>query len=100
MTREITGTIDGDTVRIRSAYGEQHGDSLNLTFSGKVSGRPDDGHARHGRVPGRDVDGDASRGAERLMLVRARSIRLPELAQAGPCRSRMTSWRSQRPLWP
>ena len=38
MTREITGTIDGDSVRIRSAYGEQHGDSVNLTFVGKVSG--------------------------------------------------------------
>ena len=38
VTREISGTIDGDTVRIRSAYGEQHGDSVNLTFSGKVSG--------------------------------------------------------------
>ena len=38
MTREITGTIDGDSVRIRSAYGEQHGDSINLTFTGKVAG--------------------------------------------------------------
>jgi len=38
MTREIAGTIDGDNVRIRSAYGEQHGDSVNLTFVGKVSG--------------------------------------------------------------
>ena len=38
MTREISGTIDGDSVRIRSAYGEQHGDSVNLTFSGKVTG--------------------------------------------------------------
>jgi uncharacterized pyridoxal phosphate-dependent enzyme len=37
-TREIAGTIDGDNVRIRSAYGEQHGDSVNLTFSGKVAG--------------------------------------------------------------
>ena len=37
-TREITGTIDGDAIRIRSAYGEQHGDSINLTFSGKVTG--------------------------------------------------------------
>jgi uncharacterized pyridoxal phosphate-dependent enzyme len=38
MTREIAGTIDGDSVRIRSAYGEQHGDSVNLTFSGKIAG--------------------------------------------------------------
>jgi uncharacterized pyridoxal phosphate-dependent enzyme len=38
VTREISGTIDGDNVRVRSAYGEQHGDSVNLTFTGKVSG--------------------------------------------------------------
>lgn len=38
VTREITGAIDGDSVRIRSAFGEQHGDSINLTFSGKVTG--------------------------------------------------------------
>ena len=38
MTRELTGAIDGDSVRIRSAYGEQHGDSVNLTFTGKVTG--------------------------------------------------------------
>jgi uncharacterized pyridoxal phosphate-dependent enzyme len=38
VTREITGTIVGDNVRIRSAYGEQHGDSVNLTFIGKVTG--------------------------------------------------------------
>ena len=37
-TREIAGAIDGDSVRIRSAYGEQHGDSVNLTFIGKVTG--------------------------------------------------------------
>ena len=37
-TREITGTLDGDSVRIRSAFGEQHGDSINLTFTGKVTG--------------------------------------------------------------
>ena len=38
ITREVTGTIDGDRVRIRSAIGEQHGDSIGLTFSGTVSG--------------------------------------------------------------
>ena len=25
-------------MRIRSAYGEQHGDSVNMTFSGKIAG--------------------------------------------------------------
>ena len=38
MTREVTGTIDGDTVRVRSAFGEQHGDSMNPTFNGKLAG--------------------------------------------------------------
>jgi len=38
MTREITGSIDGDAVRIRSAYGEQHGDAVSLTFTGTVAG--------------------------------------------------------------
>jgi hypothetical protein len=38
VTREISGAIDGDNVRIRSAYGEQHGDAVNLTFTGRVAG--------------------------------------------------------------
>jgi L-seryl-tRNA(Ser) seleniumtransferase len=38
VSRDLTGTIDGDSVRIRSAYGESNGDSLNYTFTGKVSG--------------------------------------------------------------
>src|SRR4029453_13255626 len=38
VTREVTGTVDPAPIRIRSAYGEQHGDSVNLTFSGKVNG--------------------------------------------------------------
>ena len=65
MTREVTGTIDGDSVRIRSAFGEQHGDSINLTFSGKVAGDQMSGDARHGRIPRRDVDRARRRGARR-----------------------------------
>ncbi len=38
VTRDLTGTIDGDTVQIRSAYGEEHGDALSFTFSGTVTG--------------------------------------------------------------
>jgi L-seryl-tRNA(Ser) seleniumtransferase len=38
ISRDVTGTIDGDNVKIRSAYGESNGDALNYTFSGKVSG--------------------------------------------------------------
>jgi seryl-tRNA(Sec) selenium transferase len=35
-SRDLRGTIDGDAVRIRSAW--EHGDSLNYTFTGRVSG--------------------------------------------------------------
>ena len=38
VTRELTGHDRRRRVRIRSAYGEQHGDSINLTFTGKVTG--------------------------------------------------------------
>jgi L-seryl-tRNA(Ser) seleniumtransferase len=35
-SRDLRGTIDGDAVRVRSAW--EHGDSLSYTFSGKVAG--------------------------------------------------------------
>jgi uncharacterized pyridoxal phosphate-dependent enzyme len=38
VTRDVTGTIEGDAVRIRSAFGEEHGDAISLLFTGKVSG--------------------------------------------------------------
>ena len=38
VSRDLTGTIEGDTVKIRSNYGESHGDALNYSFSGKVTG--------------------------------------------------------------
>jgi len=38
VSRDLTGTIDGDTVRLRSAYGEEHGDALMFTFTGTVTG--------------------------------------------------------------
>jgi len=38
VSRDLRGTIDGATVRISSAYDESHGDSVNFTFTGKVSG--------------------------------------------------------------
>jgi hypothetical protein len=38
VTRNVTGTVSGDTVRIRSRYGEEHGDSLDFTFTGTVKG--------------------------------------------------------------
>jgi uncharacterized pyridoxal phosphate-dependent enzyme len=38
VTRQLSGTIQGDAVRIRSIYGEQHGDALSFTFSGTIAG--------------------------------------------------------------
>jgi seryl-tRNA(Sec) selenium transferase len=38
VSRDLSGTIEGDTVRIRSAYGEENGDALTFSFSGKVAG--------------------------------------------------------------
>ena len=38
VSRDLVGTIDGDNVRLRSAYGEQNGDSLSFSFSGKLAG--------------------------------------------------------------
>ncbi|MGH9160803.1 MAG: hypothetical protein ACRD2X_12575, partial [Vicinamibacteraceae bacterium] len=38
VSRDLSGTIDGDAVELRSRYTEQHGDSLNFTFSGSVTG--------------------------------------------------------------
>ena len=31
------GTIEGDAVRIRSAFGEEHGDAITFVFTGKVT---------------------------------------------------------------
>jgi L-seryl-tRNA(Ser) seleniumtransferase len=38
LTRDITGTISGDTVTLSSNVAERHGDSLNYRFRGKASG--------------------------------------------------------------
>jgi L-seryl-tRNA(Ser) seleniumtransferase len=38
VTRDLSGTIDGDRVRIQSWYGEEHGDALGFTFTGTVTG--------------------------------------------------------------
>jgi L-seryl-tRNA(Ser) seleniumtransferase len=38
VSRDLSGTIHGDVVRIRSAYGEQHGDALSFSFTGKAAG--------------------------------------------------------------
>ena len=38
ITRELTGSMDGDTVRLRSFIGEESGDALSFTFNGKIAG--------------------------------------------------------------
>jgi L-seryl-tRNA(Ser) seleniumtransferase len=38
QSRDIAGTISGDTVTLASSVTERHGDSLNYRFNGKVSG--------------------------------------------------------------
>jgi len=38
VSRDLTGTIDGDSVRLHSSYDEAHGDALNFTFIGKATG--------------------------------------------------------------
>jgi L-seryl-tRNA(Ser) seleniumtransferase len=38
VSRDVIGTIDGNTVTLHSAYGEEHGDALHFTFTGTVSG--------------------------------------------------------------
>jgi len=38
LTRDIAGTINGDTVSLASSVTERHGDALSYRFTGKVSG--------------------------------------------------------------
>jgi L-seryl-tRNA(Ser) seleniumtransferase len=38
LSRDVTGTISGDTVRFSSSVTERHGDSLSYRFSGKLTG--------------------------------------------------------------
>jgi L-seryl-tRNA(Ser) seleniumtransferase len=37
ITRDVAGTIDGDAVRLRSAFSEEHGDAITFVFTGKVT---------------------------------------------------------------
>ena len=38
VTRDISGTLDGDTISLASAVTERHGDALNYRFTGNVTG--------------------------------------------------------------
>jgi L-seryl-tRNA(Ser) seleniumtransferase len=38
VTRDISGTLEGDALRLRSGINEDHGDAINCTFNGKLAG--------------------------------------------------------------
>jgi L-seryl-tRNA(Ser) seleniumtransferase len=38
VSRDLSGSIDGEAVRLSSSYDEEHGDALSFTFTGKVTG--------------------------------------------------------------
>ena len=38
VSRDLSGTIDGDRVQLASSYGERNGDALNFRFTGSVTG--------------------------------------------------------------
>jgi L-seryl-tRNA(Ser) seleniumtransferase len=38
VSRDLSGTIEGDTVEISSSYTERHGDALSFRFAGTVAG--------------------------------------------------------------
>jgi L-seryl-tRNA(Ser) seleniumtransferase len=38
ITRDMSGTIDGDEVRLRSNVGESGGDAFSFSFTGKLAG--------------------------------------------------------------
>jgi len=37
VSRDLTGSVEGDAVRIRSSYPEENGDALDFTFTGAVT---------------------------------------------------------------
>ena len=52
LSREISGSINGDAVTLSSNVTERHGDSLNYRFSGKVSGATMEGTLNLGEYLG------------------------------------------------
>jgi L-seryl-tRNA(Ser) seleniumtransferase len=38
VSRDLSGTIDGDRVQLSSSYTERHGDALSFRFTGTVAG--------------------------------------------------------------
>src|SRR5204862_4455953 len=52
VSRDLVGTIEGDTVKLRSNYGESHGGELNYSFAGKGTGDQMAGPFVMGEYPG------------------------------------------------
>jgi L-seryl-tRNA(Ser) seleniumtransferase len=52
VTRDISGSVNGDQVSLASTVTERHGDSLNYRFSGKVSGEAIEGTVSLGEYLG------------------------------------------------
>jgi hypothetical protein len=52
LTRDIAGTISGDTVSLGSSVTERHGDALSYRFSGKVVGETISGDLNMGEYLG------------------------------------------------
>ena len=61
VSRDLAGTIDGNSVQMHSSVTERHGDALSFRFNGTVATDDDVGDARHGRVPDGEMDGEAAR---------------------------------------
>ena len=38
VSRDLTGTVDGDRVQLASSYSERNGDSLSFRFTGSLTG--------------------------------------------------------------
>jgi hypothetical protein len=38
VTRDVAGSIEGSSVKLHSAYGEEHGDALSYSFTGTAAG--------------------------------------------------------------
>ena len=60
VSRDLTGTIDGDSVRLHSSVRRSTRRRAQLHLHRQGDRRLDVGHARHGRVPDGHVDGDAT----------------------------------------
>jgi L-seryl-tRNA(Ser) seleniumtransferase len=50
LTRDISGTISGDSISLASIVTERHGDALSYRFTGKITSRPSSGDPSSGET--------------------------------------------------